>query len=333
MATNSVYGSMGAQSPWMDATNRAYNPNAPAGFGPSTWKTTSYVDPKYGFLEKLIGQMGNWFGGGTGAAGGSSGGAANGNFNFLDAGGNRIGGVGPTTADAGINPGAAWNPSIASRSQGDLMRVAGQRDIARYPGPGNTGLGDIQFSALPGRQGGPTSYPGTPGATEERLLGGRREILPFYPGTPGATTGGASSPSVLPAFSSGGPPTMADARALQRDSGTASALRSQNNLNLAGLQGQAGLDLSTQQALAGLMQGSQGLQNSMYGLGANEQLLSGDLGNRQLQTGLGMLGSLFGLAGGMGDQQAGGWQLGSVSGTPRMFGQHGTQAMNPWWQA
>ena len=89
---------------------------------------------------------------------------------------------------------------------------------------------------------------------------------------------------------------MADARPGQMDANRAAALQSMNTLNLSGLAGQAGSDLATQQALAAQMQGAQGLGNAMYGYGANEQLLGGDLANRQSQTGVDRLMKLFGLA-------------------------------------
>jgi hypothetical protein len=89
------------------------------------------------------------------------------------------------------------------------------------------------------------------------------------------------------------------------DANRAAALRSQNTLNLSGLAGQAASDLAQQQALASQMQGAQSLGNSMYGYGANEQLLGGDLANRQTQTGLSTLMKLFGLTGGLGSSGGG----------------------------
>lgn len=179
-----------------------------------------------GILDKVFGSGGLF--GGTGAAGAGSAGG----FNFLDASGNRIGGVGPSgQASTGLNVPPAWNPQIASSSRADLLGAAG-------------------------------------------------------------TVPATSSP-----YAQGGVPTMADARPGQVDANRAAALRSQNALNLAGLAGQAGVDLATQQALASEMQGAQSLGNAMHGYGANEQLLGGDLANRHARTGLATLMKLYGLIG------------------------------------
>lgn len=140
-------------------------------------------------------------------------------------------------------------------------------------------------------------------------------------------------------YARGGPPTMADARPGMVDANRAAALSSQNQLNLSGLAGQAGSNLAQQQALASQMQGAQGLGNSMYGYGANEQLLGGDLANRQAQTGLAALMKLFGLANNLGADASDGGGRGIMdlfgipktqgSQNPHLFGQNGIQAMQP----
>ena len=68
--------------PWQDAMNRGI-PGYKPQFGPSSWNTKSYVDPKYGMLKDLFGQIGGMFGGqGAGAgAGGAGGQGAGGGFN------------------------------------------------------------------------------------------------------------------------------------------------------------------------------------------------------------------------------------------------------------
>lgn len=65
-------------SPWIDAMDRQNNPSAKASFGPQSWNVTSYVSPKWGTLDKLVGSLGAIFGGAGTSGGAATGGAGGG---------------------------------------------------------------------------------------------------------------------------------------------------------------------------------------------------------------------------------------------------------------
>ena len=147
---NTVYGSMGASSPWMDATNRQRNPNAQASFGPQSWNTTGYRGrlPKYEMLERLFGKA---FGGGAGGAGGTGAGAG---------GAGAGGGLGNFDIQTPFQPAPVYDPTslqVARNQMRAQVPSALSSGIRSTPAGVSGTLGhqtDIQGAAQDARQAG-----------------------------------------------------------------------------------------------------------------------------------------------------------------------------------
>lgn len=127
-------------SPWIDATQNTGKRN----FGPSSWNwmNTGQYNPSENNFNRMADMIGSMFGG---SSGGSSGGGGSlgpqvnriGGFNFMDAGGNRVGGVsmnGDVQSPIDASKGQVWNDDYASAARGDLMQAAGGAAPGRIGG-------------------------------------------------------------------------------------------------------------------------------------------------------------------------------------------------------
>lgn len=155
-------------SPWINPENwgpgRSWDNSG--GFFPSqraaltqTQMVTDAIKGLFGGLSGGSSRGGATAGTGTAGGGGSSPGQIGG-FNFLDAGGNRVGGVdlgsGNIQSPIQANPGSLWSKGFADQARSDLMRpaaagVGGTGNFARIGGQYGdmaTGLANRAASGL-----------------------------------------------------------------------------------------------------------------------------------------------------------------------------------------
>ena len=148
---------MGNLSPWLDASNR-HQPGATRTYGPSAWTEHTYIDPAHRtalqrtkmITDALSGLFNGQGGGAWGANSGASGGpGAIGGWNFMDAGGNRVGGVslsGAIQSPIQANPGSVWSDQHARDARSGLMGAA--RGIGGQYGDMATGMANRLSTGL-----------------------------------------------------------------------------------------------------------------------------------------------------------------------------------------